>query len=152
MTAEDPLGPLLELPGVAKASQQARDALSEAHRHPFNRHGWPETAVEAAIRAARASSALDGGAPRFAGEGLASGPILAGALRVAEALEAGQSSLVSVCVLPNPRGSVCLSPPGSTLPGTSTRPRLLHRKLASASQTGPAFLKPSAEGVLRSGH
>jgi hypothetical protein len=39
---------------------------------------------------------LDRGAPRFPAEGLISGPILAGALRVAEALEGGQTSLVGV--------------------------------------------------------
>jgi hypothetical protein len=94
MSAADPLGPLVELPGVAEASQQARDALSEAHRHPINRHGWQETSTEAAIRSAWASSTLDGGAPRFPGEGLASGPILAGALRVADALEGVQTALV----------------------------------------------------------
>ncbi|WP_343599613.1 oxidoreductase [Mycobacterium sp.] len=83
MTA-DPLGPLTELPGVAAAAEQARDALGRAHRHRANLRGWPATAAEAALRAARASSALDGG------------PLFAGALRVAQALEGGQTNLVGV--------------------------------------------------------
>ncbi|MGC1806009.1 MAG: oxidoreductase, partial [Mycobacterium sp.] len=29
----DPLAPLMELPGVAAASDQAREALGRAHRH-----------------------------------------------------------------------------------------------------------------------
>jgi hypothetical protein len=39
---------------------------------------------------------LDGGAPRFPAEGLDSGPILAGAVRVAEALEGGRTALLGV--------------------------------------------------------
>ncbi|MGE5698171.1 MAG: oxidoreductase [Candidatus Sericytochromatia bacterium] len=92
----DPLAPLAKLPGVADASERAREALGKAHRHRVNLRGWPTTAAEAAVRAARASSVLDGGAPRFPADGLDGGPILAGALRVAEALEGGQTSLVSV--------------------------------------------------------
>ena len=92
----DPLAPLAELPGVASASERVREALGKVHRHRVNLRGWPATAAEAAVRAAQASSTLDGGAPRFPAEGLRSGPILAGALRVAEALEGGQTSLVGV--------------------------------------------------------
>ena len=57
----DPLAPLMELPGVAAASEQAREALGRAHRHRANLRGWPVTAAEAALRAARASAVLDGG-------------------------------------------------------------------------------------------
>ncbi len=92
----DPLGPLVDLPGVADASDRVREALGKAHRHRVNLRGWSATAAEAAVRAAQASSTLDGGAPRFPADGLDSGPILAGALRVAEALEGGQTSLVGV--------------------------------------------------------
>jgi hypothetical protein len=92
----DPLAPLVDLPGVAQASEAARDALGRAHRHRANLRGWPANAVEAAVRAARASSVLDGGAPRLPSDGLISGPILAGALRVAEALERGETALVGV--------------------------------------------------------
>ncbi len=56
-----PLAPLAELPGVAAASEEAREALGKAHRHRTNLRGWPTTAAEAALRAARASSVLDGG-------------------------------------------------------------------------------------------
>lgn len=92
----DPLAPLAELPGVADASERVREALGKAHRHRVNLRGWPASAAQAAVRAASASSILDRGAPRFPAEGLESGPILAGALRVAEALEGGQTALINV--------------------------------------------------------
>ena len=103
MTA-DPLAPLAELPGVAAAGEEAREVLGRAHRHRTNLRGWPTTAAEASLRAARASAVLDGGSFQLsdgrltdgsAGGG-APGPVLAGALRVAEALEGGASSLVGV--------------------------------------------------------
>ncbi|MGB0878442.1 MAG: oxidoreductase [Mycobacterium sp.] len=100
--SEDPLAPLAALPGVAQAGQEAREALGRAHRHRTNLRGWPETAAEAALRAARASSVLDGGPLKFSDGGpdetpAAGGdPVLAGALRVAEALEGGQGALVGV--------------------------------------------------------
>jgi hypothetical protein len=92
--AADPLAPLADLPGVAQASEEAREALGRAHRHRTNLRGWPATAAEAALRAARASSVLDGGPLQLADEG--PDPILAGALRVSEALEGGGTSLVGV--------------------------------------------------------
>ncbi|MEB3982723.1 oxidoreductase [Mycobacterium sp. 663a-19] len=100
MTA-DPLAPLLELPGVAEASDRAREALGRAHRHRANLRRWPVTAAEAALRAARASSVLDGGPVRLedlaAPENPAAGdPVFAGALRVAQALEGGGGALVGV--------------------------------------------------------
>lgn len=82
----DPLLPLLNLPGVTDAVTQARDAVAQAHRHPTNRHGWPATAAEASVRAARASAAIDGGSAQIPAEGGVSDPVLAGALRVAEAI------------------------------------------------------------------
>jgi len=91
----DPLAPLAELPGVAEASEQAREALGRAHRHRANLRGWPTSAAEAAIRAARASSVLDGGALQLS-EDATPDPVLAGALRVSEALEGGATSLVGV--------------------------------------------------------
>jgi hypothetical protein len=113
MNAADPLAPLAELPGVAAAGEQAREALGRAHRHRTNLRGWPATAAEASLRAARASSVLDGGSLQLSGghsiagsagnhsiAGSAGGgdpdPVLAGALRVAEALEGGATSLVGV--------------------------------------------------------
>jgi hypothetical protein len=94
--ADDPLAPLLELPGVVAASDDVREALGKAHRHRANLRGWPANAAEAAVRAAQASSVLDKGGPRFPADGLISGPVLAGALRVAEALEGGATTLVGV--------------------------------------------------------
>ena len=46
---------------MAAAGEEAREALGRAHRHRTNLRGWPATAAEAALRAARASSVLDGG-------------------------------------------------------------------------------------------
>ena len=91
----DPHAPLAELPGVAAASEEAREALGRAHRHRTNLRGWPTTAAEAALRAARASSVLDGGSMQLSENGDAD-PVLAGALRVSEALEGGATSLVGV--------------------------------------------------------
>ena len=102
MTA-DPLGPLMELPGVAEASDWAREALGRAHRHRANLRGWPVTAAEAALRAARASSVLDGGPARLddlvgaaSQNGGVSDPVFAGALRVAQALEGGGGPLIGI--------------------------------------------------------
>jgi hypothetical protein len=96
----DPLAPLMELPGVATASDEARDALRRAHRHRANLRGWPASAAEAALRAARASSVLDGGPVRLddlsRNASAASDPVFAGALRVAQALEGGAGPLVGV--------------------------------------------------------
>src|SRR4029450_642507 len=64
-----PLPPLADLPGAAPAGDDAREALGKAHRHRTNLRGWPATAAEAALRAARASSVLDGGALPLTGEG-----------------------------------------------------------------------------------
>ena len=94
MTA-DPLAPLMDLPGVAEAAEHARDALGRVHRHRANLRGWPVTAAEAALRAARASSVLDGGALQL-DEDPAVDPVFAGALRVAQALEGGATALVGV--------------------------------------------------------
>ncbi|MCW2588244.1 MAG: hypothetical protein JWQ86_671 [Mycobacterium sp.] len=91
----DPLAPLVDLPGVAEASEAARAAVARAHRHRVNLRGWPETAAEAAVRAARASSVLDGGSLSMSADGQP-GAVLAGALRVAEALEGGATALVGV--------------------------------------------------------
>jgi len=93
-TEADPLAPLAELPGVAVAGEEAREALGRAHRHRTNLREWPTTAAEASLRAARASSVLDGGSLQVSDGGL--DPVLAGALRVSEALEGGATSLVGV--------------------------------------------------------
>jgi hypothetical protein len=90
-----PLTPLAALPGVAGASDGAREALGKAHRHRTNLRGWPATAAEAALRAARASSVLEGGSLALPETGEPD-PVLAGALRVSEALEGGATALVGV--------------------------------------------------------
>lgn len=93
----DLLAPLLDLPGVADAAEAARTALGKAHRHRANLRNWPVTAAESAVRGARCSSALDGGGVQL--DDAASGPddpILAGALRVGQALEGGATNLVGV--------------------------------------------------------
>ena len=82
----DPLRPLLDLHGVPDAVAAARDAVAEVHRHPANRRGWPATAAEASVRAARASAALSGGTTDIPADGNVTDPVLAGALRVAEAV------------------------------------------------------------------
>jgi hypothetical protein len=94
----DPLAPLMELPGVAAASDQAREALGRAHRHRANLRRWPVTAAEAALRAARASAVLDGGLKldEQLDASAAGDPVFAGALRVAQALEGGETTLVGV--------------------------------------------------------
>lgn len=92
--SKDPLAPLADLPGVAEAAEEAREALGRAHRHRTNLRGWPSSAAEAALRAARASSVLDGGALQLSDDG--TDPVLAGALRVSEAVEGGATALVGV--------------------------------------------------------
>ena len=96
MIAPDPLAPLAQLPGVVDASEAARAAIARAHRHRVNFRGWPATAAEAAVRAARASSVLDGGALSISADDGQPEPVLAGSLRVAEALEGGATALVGV--------------------------------------------------------
>ncbi|RAS60328.1 hypothetical protein C8D87_112226 [Lentzea atacamensis] len=82
----DPLAPLLSLPGVADAANAAKDAAFQVHRHRVNLRGWATTAAEASVRAARASAALEGGPTEIPSSGEVSDPVLAGSLRIAEAL------------------------------------------------------------------
>jgi hypothetical protein len=82
----DPLAPLVDLPGVAEDAEDVRQALVAVHNHRTNRRGWPTTAAEAGVRAARASAVLDGAGTELPEDGIVTDPVLAGALRVAEAL------------------------------------------------------------------
>lgn len=91
----DPLAPLMALEGVTAAGEEAREELGRAHRHRTNLRGWPATAAEAALRAARASSVLDGGSLSLSENGEPDA-VLAGALRVSEALEGGANALTGV--------------------------------------------------------
>lgn len=90
----DLLAPLLDLPGVADAAEAARSALGKAHRHRANLRNWPRTAAESTVRGARSSSALDGGGIELAAASGAADPVLAGALRVGQAIEGGATNLV----------------------------------------------------------
>jgi hypothetical protein len=83
----DPLALLVDLPGVGEAVTRVRDAVSAVHRHSAHRRRWPATAAETSVRAARASAALDGGSPALPRDGSVRDPVLAGALRVAQALD-----------------------------------------------------------------
>jgi hypothetical protein len=56
----DPLGPLLDLPGVRDAVEAARAACEELRWHEAFRRRWREVRAEADVRAARASAAVDG--------------------------------------------------------------------------------------------
>lgn len=98
MTA-DPLAPLMALSGIVAASDNAREALGRVHRHRANLRRWPVTAAAAALRAARASAVLE---RRVLGQdeqleaSATNDPVFAGALRVAQALEGGETNLVGV--------------------------------------------------------
>nr|WP_202926896.1 oxidoreductase [Gordonia desulfuricans] len=81
------MAPLLDLPGVRPAADEARDALSAVHRHPANLRGWDKTSTEASWRAGRSSAAIDGGSVELRRDGDFDDPILAGAMRVAQALD-----------------------------------------------------------------
>ena len=72
---------------VAAAVETARSAITALRRHPANRTGWPRTAAAAAVRAARASAALDG-APLVLDQAteMVTDPILAGSLRAGAAI------------------------------------------------------------------
>ncbi|TPW94539.1 oxidoreductase [Mycolicibacterium fortuitum] len=138
----DPLAPLVDLPGVSAASDEARDALGRAHRHKFNLRGWPQTAAEAALRAARASAVLDGGAVQLSADGEPD-PVTAGAIRVAEALEGGATALVGVWHdehLGRPR----------TDPDVGRRLELLTEIVAGGSKVPAPVLAAVAHGELLS--
>ncbi|MFP5020892.1 oxidoreductase [Pseudonocardia phyllosphaerae] len=83
-SSSDPLAPLAALPGVPEAVARARDAATEVHNQPVNRRGWPATAAEAALRAARASAGIDGAPLTPATADHVSDPVLAGAVRIAD--------------------------------------------------------------------
>lgn len=87
MSPQDPLLPLLDLDGVAAAVKSAQDAVFAVHRHPANLRDASATAAEASVRAARSSAAIDGADPEIPEDAAVKDPVLAGALRVAEALE-----------------------------------------------------------------
>jgi hypothetical protein len=72
--ADDPLAPLLDLPGVREAVDRARTACEELRWHEAFRRRWREVRAEADLRAARASAAVDGArVPLDALRGVATG-------------------------------------------------------------------------------
>ncbi|MGN8244842.1 Fic family protein [Cellulomonas soli] len=81
MTQPDPLAPLVDLPGVADAVAQARQACEELRWHEGYRRRWREVRAEATVRCAQASAALDGArlpveAVRALAVGLSDGALL----------------------------------------------------------------------------
>ena len=92
----DLLAPLLGLPGSPTPPSPPRRTGAGAPA-PHQSANWPVTAAESAIRGARSSSALDGGAVQLDAAGVEpNDPVLAGALRVGQALEGGATTLVGV--------------------------------------------------------
>jgi hypothetical protein len=86
VSAADPLAPLLDLPDIAPAFDQARARVDAALRHrALRRHGG-QVAAEVSLRAAVASSALEGHAYDLeeVRGGTVTDPVVQGSLRVAE--------------------------------------------------------------------
>ncbi|GAA4743214.1 oxidoreductase [Modestobacter marinus] len=87
-TGPDPLAPLLELPGVAAAAEDARAAVDRLLGHKVLRRESAGVSAESALRGARASAALEGVdrplADLRAGE--VTDPVVQGALRVSVGL------------------------------------------------------------------
>ena len=84
----DPLAPLLSLPGVADAAEEARKAVDRLLTHDSMRRHGTSVAVEAGLRCARASAALEGSdVPLDVLRAAApEDPVVQGALRVAAEL------------------------------------------------------------------
>ena len=145
------------LPGVEKAVNRARDAVTAVHRHPANRHGWPATAAEASVRAARASALLDGGSAILPSTGPVHDPVLAGALRVAAALggllgtwqRAPLQALARLHVLAaaDLSSELQLGRPGSS-PGAPVRLNMLAQLVTGGSQVPAPVLVAVVHGEL----
>ncbi len=90
----DPLGPLLDLPGVGEALAGAREAVDRLLGHRVLRRQSAAVSSESALRGARASAALAGSEVSLADlrAGATGDPTLQGALRVV----AGLGPLVTV--------------------------------------------------------
>jgi hypothetical protein len=86
--APDPLAPLLELPGVQDAAEQARRAIDRLLSHRLMRNRSAEVSTESALRGARASAALEGVDVPLAQlrAGSVEDPVVQGSLRVSAAL------------------------------------------------------------------
>ena len=80
----DPLLPLLDLPGVAEAAADARDAVDRLLGHRVLRRASARVSGESALRGARASAALEGALYPLeqVRAGAVQNPVLRGAMRV----------------------------------------------------------------------
>ncbi|MBY3553273.1 oxidoreductase [Modestobacter lapidis] len=87
-TGPDPLAPLLDLPGVRDAAEEARAAVDRLLAHRVLRRESAGVSAESALRGARASAALDGVDRPLADVrgGAVEDPIVQGALRVSAGL------------------------------------------------------------------
>lgn len=76
------------LPGVSEAAESAREAVDRLLGHRVLRRRGPEVSAESALRGARASAELEGAAASLEDvrEGLATDPLVQGALRVSSEL------------------------------------------------------------------
>jgi hypothetical protein len=83
------LAPLLDLVDVGEAVRSAREAVDAALRHPALRRDGGAAAVEAGLRSAVASAALEGHRhdPDEVRSGVVTDPVVQGALRVSAALD-----------------------------------------------------------------
>jgi hypothetical protein len=86
--APDPLAPLLDLPGVRDAADDARAAIDRLLGHRVLRRESAGVSTESALRGARASAALAGADVPLADlrAGGVSDPVVQGSLRVSAAL------------------------------------------------------------------
>lgn len=87
--AADPLVPLLNLPDVAAAMEEAREEVDRALRHRALRRSGGPLAAEVGLRSARASAALEGHDHELEAvrAGTVTHPVVQGALRVSAALD-----------------------------------------------------------------
>jgi hypothetical protein len=87
-SAPDPLGPLLDLPGVRDAADAARTGIDRLLGHKVLRRESAGVSTESALRGARASAALDGRDVPLADlrSGAVDDPVVHGALRVSAGL------------------------------------------------------------------
>lgn len=86
--ADDPLAPLLDLPGVAERVGAAQGAVDRLLAHPVLRRQSAQVSAESSLRGARASAALDGVEVPLSVLRVDPGddPVVQGALRVAAGL------------------------------------------------------------------
>jgi hypothetical protein len=152
----DVLAPLLELEGVSSAVQTAQEAVFAVHRHPANLRGASATAAEASVRAARASAAIDGADPGIPDDATVTDPVLAGALRVAQASEsllptwrrAPRQALARMHVLAAADLTADRDTLGRPRPGTAPRLEMLAQLVTGATSVPGVVLASVVHGEL----